>query len=811
MLPVWMIDLGGSEVSSKKLQGLLASLSDSQKPFWHYFHPKEVKPVTDEASLKAIMDALVADGRDCYNSFIKAGYPVNNFQIVILGAADEKLSQTVFAPLPGLIRDYLPRIVSDHANLGVEMTGILFVPSTINQLDDIHEREHAAMMLEDVNMLSETLGARHFNRVIAYQDVQYKGVRFYPGLSEEERTELLFQILSHLFLVGERSERLFDKIGQESGIFSLGAASVYYSSEQHKSYELKRLLDKLLAEFKEKANTDEEYAFKSVREILDENAVSPDSVSKRLTEGCGSLDIDLKKMLGEADPHPVWDLFRSDLIPAYYKKFLKYTPARLTRFMQSLSYVLRKGRADMIRKNRTNAAIGIKELLRSAYKKILLDKAAKYATISQLESFFKQAKEHLGELRTKVVLTLQEIVPVPDYLRHDYDKCLLDEEGNKPSAIMDKIRKNLKKEPIVLSVVVRCFLLGILLVFTIIPLLRVLSPKVINLGEIATIEWLWIPVIFFLPLIIAFFIKLRRHFKRIKRLKYRLLAATLLAVNKRLSQFLMDEEGAFYDELAAECSAQLKLLEKFRELLHSHDVKSGDLLIPETKFNQPLIGGAFCGEKLIDDESATEAEIRVGDESLRLSGLEKKDLLTLLKAAFCLPEALSAADLGDGKDVGGHAEELVGVFDGQFAPQLQITSADDIGSMLRLLDGKVNLEALVKMAGVNGMLFSKAKDNLAVVRITNAPGTFAECKVMSEPDTKDYALYTTWQKLSVGISAPLVCNCQLDTLPDLSFSDKLSLYYGYYRRKDLSYTLAGSPVRISRDDMDKLDKQIIGG
>lgn len=811
MLPVWMIDLGGSEVSSKKLQGLLASLSDSQKPFWHYFHPKEVKPVTDEASLKAMMDALVDDGRDCYNSFIKAGYPVNNFQIVILGAADEKLSQTVFAPLPGLIRDYLPRIVSDHANLGVEVTGILFVPSTINQLDDIHERERAAMMLEDVNMLSETLGARHFNRVVAYQDVQYKGVRFYPGLSEEERTELLFQILSHLFLIGERSERLFDKIGQESGIFSLGAASVYYSSEQHKSYELKRLMDKLLAEFKEKENADEDYAFKSVREILDENAVSPDSVSKRLSEGCGSLDIDLKKMLGEADPHPVWDLFRSDLIPAYYKKFLKYTPARLTRFMQSLSYVLLKGRADIIRKNRKNAVSGIKELLRSAYRKILLDNAAKYATISQLESFFKQAKEHLGELRAKVVLTLLEIVPVPDYLRHDYDKCLLDEEGNKPSAIMDKIKKNLKKEPIVLSVVVRCFLLGILLVFTIIPLLRVLSPKVINLGEIATIEWLWIPVIFFLPLIIAFFIKLRRHFKRIKRLKYRLLAATLLAINKRLSQFLMDEEGAFYDELAAESAAQLERLAKFRELLHSHDVDKGELLIPETKFNQPLVGGSFCGEKLIEDESATEAEIRVGEETLRLSLLEKKDLLTLLKAAFRLPEALSAADLGDGKDVGGHAEELVGVFDGQFAPQLQITSADDIGSMLRLLDGKVNLEALVKMAGVNGMLFSKAKDNLAVVRITNAPGTFAECKVMSEPDTKDYALYTTWQKLSVGITAPLVCNCQLDTLPDLSFADKLSLYYGYYRRKDLSYTLAGSPVRISRDDMDKLDKQIIGG
>lgn len=811
MLPVWMIDLGGSEVSSKKLQGLLASLSDSQKPFWHYFHSKEAKPVTDEASLKALMDELVADGRKCYNSFIKAGYPINNFQIVILGAADEKLSQTVFAPLPGLIRDYLPRIVSDHVNLGVEVTGILFVPSTINQLDDVRERERAAMMLEDVNMLSDTLGARHFNRVVAYQDVQYKGVRFYPGLNEEERTELLFQILSHLFLVGERSERLFDKIGQENGIFSLGAASVYYSSKQHKSYELKRLMDKLLGEFKEKENTDEDYAFKSVRETLDENAVSPDSVSKRLTEGCGSLDIDLKRMFREADPHPVWDLFRSDLIPAYYKKFLKYTPARLTRFMQSLSYVLRKGRSDIIRKNRTNAVSGIKELLRSTYRKILLDNAVKYATISQLEVFFKQAKDYLGEQRAKVVLTLQEIVPVPEYLRHDYDKCRIDEEANKSSAIMDKIKKNLKKEPIVLSVIVRCFLLGILLVFTIMPLLRVLSPKVINLGEIATIEWLWIPVLFFLPLIIEFFIKLRRHFKRINRLKYRLLAATLLAINKHLSQFLMNEERTFYDELAAENSAQLELLAKFRELLHSHDVDNGELLIPETKFNQSLVCGSFCGEKLIEDESATEAEVRIGDETLRLSGLEKKDLLMLLKAAFRLPDALSAIDLGDGKAVDEHAENLVNVFDNQFAPKLQITSADNIGSMLRLLDGKVNLDALIKMAGVNGMLFSKAKDNLAVVRMTNAPKDFADCKIMSEPDTKDYAMYTTWQKLPAGITVPLVCNCQLDTLPGLSFSDKLSLYYGYYRKKDLTYTLAGTLVRISKEEMDTIDKQIIGG
>ena len=150
---------------------------------------------------------------------------------------------------------------------------------------------------------------------------------------------------------------------------------------------------------------------------------------------------DLKKLDEEADPHPVWDLFRSDLIPSYYHKFLKFMPARLVRFMQSLSYVLLTGRADIIRKNRANAVKGVRVLLRSAYRKILLDNAAKYATISQLESFFREAKAFLGEKRAKVTLLLLEIVPVPKYLRNDYDKCLVDEDANKPAAILEKIKK----------------------------------------------------------------------------------------------------------------------------------------------------------------------------------------------------------------------------------------------------------------------------------------------------------------------------------------------------------------------------------
>lgn len=810
MLPVWIIDLGGSAASTERLQNLLDAAGESLKPYWHYFHVGN-KPVKDMTSCKEFMDALVIDGRDCYNAFNKAGYKVGNFQIVILGYSDEEISQSIFAPLPGLIRDHLPRIVSDHANLGVEITGILYIPSTINQLDSPQERIRAAMLLEDVNMLVERLGSKHFNRIAAYQDVQYKGARFYSSLDEEQRAEYLYELLTHLYFISAGNERLFDKIGQQSGIFSLGAASVFYNSEQHHGHELKRLLEKLIAEFKEQENTDKEYADKIVREVLEEDVLSAESVTARLRENCSSLDIDLKKYIEEADPHPVWDLFCSDLFPKYYRKFLKFMPARLQKYLQTLSYILLTRFSGIIRKNRETAVEHFKSILWSFYKKVFLDTAAKFATIAQLESVYTSAKDLLLKKCAGLEFHVLEIVPVPKYLRHDYDKCVADEEENQPSKILDKIKKNLKKEPVVLSLVVRCFLLGILLVFTIIPVLRVVSPKVINLGEIATIEWLWIPVIFFLPLIIEFLIKLRRHFKRIKRLKYRLLAATLLNVNKRLSSYLLDEIMAFYDALLNECESQLTLLSDFREKLSVPEPEKGKSVIPQTMFNQPLIGGQFCGEKLLEDESVSEAEIRVRDEKLKLSELEKEALLALLKDSFRKPETLAAADLSDNKVPDEHAESFVSILSKLFGPQLDIHTAENIGLMLSLLDKNVNISPLVKMAGVNGMLFSVASGNKPVLRITNAPRIFEDVTTQSDKETADYALLTCWQKISNGIQAKLVCNCQLDSLPTLSFADNLSLYYGFFRQQDLAYLLAGVPLRIPKEDMVKLDKQIIGG
>lgn len=813
MHPLWIIDLGQEATSAECLQKLFSALTEDHRAHWHYTAVQH-SPVSNPAECKSLMDMLVSEGRTCNNHFIKAGYSRENFQIAILGAANEALTQSVFAPLPGLLRDAFPKIVADHSNLGIDITGFLFIPNTINQEDDTEKRQKAALLLESVNTLTERLEGSHFSRVVAYQDVQNVSNLFYPGLTTEQRTELLFQMLVSQYYCSEQSDSVFDSLASGGGVFSLGTASIHYDSVQHCRFALCQLIQKLLDTFKDKDLADSEYSRNHVKSMFDSAPIDADTVEKTLRGGCNSADVDLRKMDAEADPHPVWDLFCSDLFPRYYRKYLKYMPARLVRYMQSLSYALLSKYSVIIRKNRKTVADTFCQMLKSHYRAIYKDEAARYATIAQMESFFAEVKNWVLEARKEVQQVLLEIVPIPRYLRNDYEKCQADEDGNSSSAILDKLKKNLKKEPVVLSLLVRCFLLGILLVFTIIPVLRVLSPNVINLGELATIEWLWIPVLFFLPLIIELFIKLRRHFKRIKRLKYRLLAVTLLHVNKQLSAFLYEEKLTLYDSVTEECDRQAERLSAFRDALSGEDdSESTASPLPVTSFNQDILDGEFCGQKMILDPTVIEASIVVKESKVRLSQLGTGDLASLLKRSFLEEEVVKAADLSDDAPVEVHAKDFVKAQEILYRPKLSINTASDIGSMLMLLGKDIDLSPLQKMAGVNGMLFSTPVDGSPMLRIQNVKTSlmFGNVKTSADDFIPDYAFLTNWKKLGNGFFSEAICNCSLEPLPDLSFADKLTLYYAYYRRRDLSYTLAGTPIRIPKEDMDKLDKQIIGG
>ena len=89
MLPLWIIDLGSSATSTTRLQNLLTKLGDKQKPYWHYCYVGK-EEVTDAESCRALIEKLVEDGRECYNTFIREGYKLSNFHIAILGDAHNR-------------------------------------------------------------------------------------------------------------------------------------------------------------------------------------------------------------------------------------------------------------------------------------------------------------------------------------------------------------------------------------------------------------------------------------------------------------------------------------------------------------------------------------------------------------------------------------------------------------------------------------------------------------------------------------------------------------------------------------------------
>jgi len=804
MLPLWIINLGEDGPSVRQLEILLDSLAAPLRPYWHYTRLR-CAPVRDPEGYRAAEHLLVEEGQGCYNAFMGAGLRVPTFQIAVLSFADEPLSQSLFAPMAGILRDALPKIVADHANLGVEITGLVYVPSTVNQEPDEERRRRTALFLEEVNLLSGTDGVNGYSRVVAFQDIQYQHCRFYERLDADGRAELLFQYLSHLYLGSAAGEKLFDRIGPEGGVYALGAASVYFNPREHRESELNAVTEVLLGEFKDPESRDEELAAAAAERLLENDAFASEEIAGRLTEGCALIHVDLRKLEGKPDPHPVRDLFDVDLFPSYYGKYLRYTPARLIKYMQGLSYALLSRYAASIREGAERLVENGRLLLRSAADGLLTGKGGGCPTIAQLETFYTKAKAGLERLRSLSGVSSGPIIPVPAYLKADYERCLKGGEGGEsPSDILAELKKNLRKEPVILSLLVRCLLLGIILVVLAVISVGTFLPH--WMGN----AWVWGPVLFLLPFLVELLVRVRRHFKRVKRLKYRMLAATLLSVNRRLDAELGNAVDGVYDALLAACEEQLRLLASFRGLLRVPEASAPERLLPRTRFNQPLFEGAFKGERMVPEKTAVESGIELPTGEKRLSELERKDRLALLQFIFANPSAVEAMHLDGPDSLPSNAEALVRSFKESLAGRLRSLDDTHIASVLSRLEGKADMGPLRRMAGLNGMLFDTASGNRAILKASTETLAFEGEECILDPALIDYLMLTTWQRLPLGLPAARVCNCATTLPPEPAFGDLLALYYAFHRERKGGYMIGNVPVPVKKQQMEQIDRLIRG-
>lgn len=799
MLPLWIINLGADDAQAQKLGSLIDELPASVRPYWQYTC-LNADVVADEKSYTALTEQLVEAGQACYNCFMKNGMRVSDFQIAVLGFTEDDLSQSIFAPMAGIIRDSLPRIIHDHANLGVELTGLLYIPSTANQEPDSSKRKRMAMFLEEVNLLSDSVNG--YNRVVAYQDIQHVHCRYYGSLNSNDRTELLFQYLTHIFLGGRDNEKLFDHIGTEHGLYSLGAASVFFSPKEHRNHELNILLGSIEDEFKCKENCDEASAQLFASRIIDDKPFDERNLASRLTEGCCSIQVNLHEMEGEANPHPVRDFLKVELLPSYYGKYLRYMPARLLKFMQSFSYALMSRVTAIISNNSSETIKAGKLILKSLPGTVLCSKDNVFATIPQLQLCYIKSREDLIAKRQNLSVQFPDILNVPDYLKADYQQCVSRGEGGlNLNEIMGRLKQLLRKEPVILSLLVRCFLSGTLLVLLCVLTFGFMWPSALSNA------WIWGPFLFLLPFALELGIRVRRHFKRVKRLKYTLLAATIYSVNQKLNKRLVKELDKAYESFISECDDCIDYLSTLSEALTIPEEQAIDRMLPVTRFNQPLFEGSFVDERMVSDDFDNQSEITLPPGKITsIAGLTKEDNLCLLK--YFLMESSATEIICADNLPQDTAVRLTERFKFGLSALFQTVEESNITTALSRLGSNADLSPLKKMAGVNGMLFYDADSRNAIVKSSGTERIIENADIITEPALGNTLMLTFWKNLQNGLNVSNICDYKLDADPELSFCDKLALYYAFYRQTNSIYKIGHIPVVVNKTEMEKLDRMI---
>ncbi|GEM_PF-2895261 len=810
MSPVWIINLAEETTDRKHLDKLMNQ--SSAEWFYSEINGSGVDSL-DGCSL--LLDILIKEGQQCYNYFQQNGLVITDFQICLIGNLAEESTRKIFHLLPLLIRDHLSKIIGETVNRGVEVTGILFVSHKSNH-DSFDERKKQTLFLEEFNTLIKEIPANYYNQVIVFQENQRADKRFYPELNSEGLQELLFQIIIHIYNTETGESKIFDLI-KDKGLFSLGVASIYYNNREHKDLGLHSLLIRLEEELKDPANISEEDSDMWVNKIFPTGNITVKETLERLRENCSALTISPENMEGAPNPHPVYDFTKAKLYISYYKEYLRFMPARAAEFAKAYSRLLYARLASKVSKN--------KEILIESYKAkfsqiglLLQQDNITYPGFAQLKDCVENLKKRLEEEKKKVnqTITLENITvfDIPEYLKADYEKCKEASLTDSDKDILRKMKETLQSEPTTLALLSRCFLLGTISIFLIIPILRHLSPFIIDLGNVAENEFIWIIGLFLLPFIISGW-RFSSHFKLIRNLKKELLAHALLNAQQKAIHELQKNTVDLYNQLIEECDHLWMHYDRVEKsvLVDKHD--KHNLRFGSTLFNQSLIGGSFQGQKLLLDESIVEQEIRINSLVKKISVLKKQEYIQLLKEIFKEHNKILSSLLND-KNENSFIENINLYLEEGFVSTLKnkiVQKEDDIIPLLEYIYEKhpssLDLTPLFQMAGVNGIITHTGSKEGLIIHSNEISKLFGKEQEYSwlKWGERSYLFATNWSKVeSNSLDTTLICGEEIpidyDVLP---FSTKLVCIYAYYRKKENRYVIKNTLLSLSHDELDKLD------
>ena len=280
---------------------------------------------------------------------------------------------------------------------------------------------------------------------------------------------------------------------------------------------------------------------------------------------------------------------------------------------------------------RLNIESNIPQLIRCSSEEVgalsLID-----SKLGELEKEITVYKSDLkGQIETSIWQKVEDSLPryFRDAYREYHEAFRSDREkatdhpacDEKKQEKLKELTAHLKKDATILSRIARAFIAGIVSVLAFMPVLETISPRLVNLGDVAHHPFFYAFTLFLLPAIIEAIRFYRYHRKR-KRFENEIVAYYLHDSYARLANRMHNKVNQLYDYV-------VQLVEKYRErcnrIRNDHDFfersNKQNLKLPETTFNLSVIGGKCCNRDLFTDDQQNHNILQIDVDRVRIGKL----------------------------------------------------------------------------------------------------------------------------------------------------------------------------------------------
>lgn len=599
--------------------------------------------------LYALQSQIVEAGvRFIHQLRLSNAKPYQTVNVIVLGDATEAFTQTIFPSIAAMLQKEKERILQAHIHQGMCIYGALYVPCDINSRN-VEDRTKVLRLLTEVEVQHKLRDVRGYDHVMLYQNVQNRTECTYALMNEKDQAEYLFQCLVHLFYACDYTHPLISgTVSEDLFYFSMGATSIYFDMQAEDANDASRLAAQLMANIKK--DSEEEASDREEIYLLKSNEFAAEKFIHDINKG---MSVDMHDVeMDEPNPHPVLHYMQKNLKRLYYFYYLRLYPAKLLRKISDNIERATSDLLDKMSKRSTRMYENCEGAILPAITRVLSKVLPEEGVLAALEREFTKLEERLSLEKERIREELEHyywdalldsedrIIPKNqlDYFENYHEAYRTDiatgNGGTEQDALkkkaMDRLTEIMSREQTTLATVSRLFLLGLVSVMAILPILSLISPMFIDLGDVKGNTFGWAIALFLLPVLIQLVILafyLRKRNACIRELKTYYMHDAYSRVANRI-EF---EAGDFYNKMLALCDAYLKRCTAIRKevafVVPDLTVKP---LLPETQFNQPLREGTFDGQVIMPASEVEGCRIRVNYRPELMAELQTKHYFMLI-------------------------------------------------------------------------------------------------------------------------------------------------------------------------------------